>query len=124
MADTVFIRETLGDWGFISDDVVFAFGWAVEQGHELGERISRYPLCASRGQPGLMHPTDPVRPKQRPERLTRDINADTPFPKNLKVDPEHKPGSEAEYNHDKFDAADLLDNVIDMLDGEIDLLRT
>ena len=71
-----------------------------------------------------MHPSDPARPKQRPERLTRDINADTPVPENLKVDPEHKPGSEDEYNHDKLDAGDLLDNVTDTFDGEIDLPRT
>ena len=68
---------------------------------------------------------DPARPDAKPARkLTRDINADTPQP----ADPAprerlHRPASEGEYNHDKLDAGDLLDNVTSTFDNDIDLPR-
>ena len=57
--------------------------------------------------------------------LTRDINADTPMPgKDSPGSPLNKPAKEEDYNHDKLDPGDLLDNVTSTFDDNIDLPRT
>ncbi|HSU65999.1 MAG TPA: hypothetical protein VLJ39_03975, partial [Tepidisphaeraceae bacterium] len=56
--------------------------------------------------------------------LTRDINADTPMPGDRsKDDPFHKPADESDYNHDKLEAGDILDNVTGTFDDDINLPR-
>lgn len=71
-------------------------------------------------------------PAKKPTRLpngklglTRDINADTPMPgKDSPDSPLNKLAKEEDYNHDKLDAGDLLDNVSSTFDDDIDLPRT
>lgn len=56
--------------------------------------------------------------------LTRDINADTPMPgKDSPDSPLNRPAGPDDYNHDKLDAGDLLDNVTSTFDDDIDLPR-
>lgn len=68
-------------------------------------------------------PTLPTGPRRK--GLTRDINADTPMPGDRsKDDPFHKPASAEDYNHDKLEPGDLIDNVTSTFDDDIDLPRT
>lgn len=71
-------------------------------------------------------------PAKKPTRLpngklglTRDINADTHMPgKDSPESPLNKPANEEDYNHDKLELGDMLDNVTSTFDDEIDLPRT
>lgn len=56
--------------------------------------------------------------------LTRDMNADTPMPaKDSPDSPLNQPAKEEDYNHDKLEISDFLDNITSTFDDEIDLPR-
>lgn len=69
--------------------------------------------------------------QQKPTRLpngklglTRDMNADTPMPgKDSPDSPLNRPAQEEDYNHDKLEVADLMDNATAPFDDEIDVPR-
>lgn len=56
--------------------------------------------------------------------FTRDINADMPMPgKDSPDSPLNKAAREEDYNHDKLELGDILDNLTSTFDDEIDLPR-
>ena len=62
-----------------------------------------------------------ITPDPDSEELSKPTASDFERPDDQpgKDDPLRKPARPEDYNHDKLDAGDLLDNVTDRFDGEI-----
>jgi hypothetical protein len=87
------------------------YGGIFLAGHALNKEIK-------------MAANEPTRLPNGKLGLTRDINADTAMPgKDSPDSPLNHSANAEDYNHDKLEAGDLLDNVTSTFDDDINLPR-